>query len=96
MAISPSFYNHLPGYNKNWLWNSGSLWFDRWQELFGSDPMPEFVEIISWNDYCESNYIGLIRKNALAALDIGKAPYDYVTGYPHGAGHNIIPFLIDL
>ncbi|KAH2822010.1 hypothetical protein KXW76_007929, partial [Aspergillus fumigatus] len=42
MAISPWFYTNLPGYNKNWLWKGDSLWFDRWQELFGLDPMPEF------------------------------------------------------
>ncbi|EAW20625.1 uncharacterized protein NFIA_030580 [Aspergillus fischeri NRRL 181] len=96
MAISPWFYTNLPGYNKNWLWNGGSLWFDRWQELFGLDPMPEFVEIISWNDYGESHYIGPIRENALAALDIGKAPYNYVSGYPHDAWRDMLPFLIDL
>jgi hypothetical protein len=96
MAISPWFYTNLPGYNKNWLWNGGSLWFDRWQELFGLDPMPEFVEIISWNDYGESHYIGPIRENALAALDIGKAPYNYVSGCPHDAWRDMLPFLIDL
>ncbi|KAJ5827408.1 hypothetical protein N7447_004171 [Penicillium robsamsonii] len=96
MAISPWFYTNLPGYNKNWLWNSGSLWHDRWQELYALDPMPEFVEIISWNDYGESHYIGPIRKNALAALDIGEAPFDFVTGYPHDGWRDMLPFLIDL
>ncbi|KGO69674.1 Glycoside hydrolase, family 71 [Penicillium italicum] len=96
MAISPWFYTNLPGYNKNWLWNSGSLWHDRWQELYALDPMPEFVEIISWNDYGESHYIGPIRENALAALDIGEAPFDFVTGYPHDAWRDMLPFLIDL
>ncbi|KAJ6014734.1 hypothetical protein N7540_009325 [Penicillium herquei] len=96
MVISPWFYTNLPGYNKNWLWNGASLWFDRWQELFGLDPMPEFVEIISWNDYGESHYIGPIRENALAALDIGQAQYDYVTGFPHDAWRDMLPFLINL
>ncbi|OGE47618.1 hypothetical protein PENARI_c040G05131 [Penicillium arizonense] len=92
----PFFYTNLPGYNKNWLWNSGSLWHDRWQELYALDPMPEFVEIISWNDYGESHYIGPIRENALAALDIGEAPFDFVAGYPHDAWRDMLPFLIDL
>jgi hypothetical protein len=96
MAISPWFYTNLPGYNKNWLWKGDSLWFDRWQELFGLDPMPEFVEIISWNDYGESHYIGPIHENAMAAFDIGKAPYNYVLDYPHDAWRDLLPFLIDL
>ncbi|KAJ5657645.1 uncharacterized protein N7484_001294 [Penicillium longicatenatum] len=96
MAISPWFYTNLPGYNKNWLWKGDSLWFDRWQELFGLDPMPEFVEIISWNDYGESHYIGPIHDNAMAAFDIGEAPYNYVLGYPHDAWRDQLPFLIDL
>ncbi|PYH42396.1 glycoside hydrolase family 71 protein, partial [Aspergillus saccharolyticus JOP 1030-1] len=47
MARSPWFYTNLPGDDKNGLWKGDSLWFDRWQELLGLDPMPEFVEIIS-------------------------------------------------
>ncbi|KAJ6031123.1 esterase family protein [Penicillium herquei] len=43
-------------YNKNWLWKGDSFWFDRWQELLGLDPMPVFVEIISWNAYGDLIY----------------------------------------
>lgn len=42
-----------PGYNKNWLWRGDHLWFDRWQQLIMGELQPEFVEIISWNDYGE-------------------------------------------
>ncbi|KAJ5992306.1 hypothetical protein N7451_008030 [Penicillium sp. IBT 35674x] len=84
------------GYNQNWLWKGDSLWFDRWQELFGLDPMPEFDEIISWNDYSESHYIGPIHDNAIAAFGIGEAPFNYVLGYPHDAWRDQLPFLIDL
>lgn len=96
IAISPWFYTNLPGYNKNWLWKGDSLWFDRWQELFGLDPMPEFVQIISWNDYGESHYIGPIHDNAMAAFDIGEAPYNYVMDHPHDAWRKALPFLIDV
>ncbi|GFF32838.1 conserved hypothetical protein [Aspergillus udagawae] len=65
-------------------------------ELFGLDPMLEFVKIISWNDYGESHYISPICENALAALNIGKALYNYVSGYPHDAWRDMLPFLIDL
>ncbi|KAH2034642.1 hypothetical protein KXV65_000174 [Aspergillus fumigatus] len=96
MAISPWFYTNLPGYNKNWLWKGDSLWFDRWQELFGLDPMPEFVEIISWNDYGESHYIGPINEKSMAAFDIGKSLYNYARDYPHDGWREVLPFLIDL
>lgn len=58
--------------------------------------MPEFVEIISWNDYGESHYISPIYDNAIAAFGIGEALYNYVLGYPHDAWRDQLPFLIDL
>lgn len=56
MPVSPWFYTNLPGYGKNWLWAGDELWFDRWQEVWSFQP--EWVEIISWNDFGESHYIG--------------------------------------
>ncbi|QKX59373.1 uncharacterized protein TRUGW13939_06507 [Talaromyces rugulosus] len=43
-------------YSKNWIFPSDSLWFDRWQELLTLGP--RFIEIVTWNDYGESHYIG--------------------------------------
>lgn len=56
MPVSPWFYANLPGYDKNWLWSSDDLWFDRWQEVWSFQP--EWVEILTWNDFGESHYIG--------------------------------------
>ncbi|PKX91286.1 putative alpha-1,3-glucanase [Aspergillus novofumigatus IBT 16806] len=95
-AVSPWFYTNLEGYNKNWLWKGDTLWFDRWQELLALDPMPDFVQIISWNDYGESHYIGPLREKSMAAFDIGKALYNYVEGYPHDGWRDVLPFLIKL
>jgi hypothetical protein len=39
---------------------------------------PEFVQIISWNDYGESHYIGPLDDRQYEAFDIGMAPYNYV------------------
>ncbi|RHZ43443.1 glycoside hydrolase family 71 protein [Aspergillus thermomutatus] len=58
MPVSPWFFTNLPGYKKNWMWRGDHLWHDRWQEVLYVQP--EFVEIISWNDYGESHYIGPI------------------------------------
>jgi hypothetical protein len=60
--VSPWFYTNLPGYDKNWLWRGDSLWVDRWNQLIAGEFQPEFVQIISWNDYGESHYIGLLLK----------------------------------
>ncbi|KAH1638336.1 hypothetical protein KXX39_005662 [Aspergillus fumigatus] len=56
---------NLPGYGKNWLWRGDDLWHDRWQEVLSV--RPEFVEIISWNDYSESHYIGPLHEEKKAA-----------------------------
>lgn len=95
-AVSPWFYTNLVGYDKNWIWQGGSLWFDRWQELFALDPMPEFVEIISWNDYGESHYIGPVREKSMAAFDIGQSLFNYALDMPHDGWREMLPFWIDL
>ncbi|GLA41375.1 hypothetical protein AnigIFM63309_009465 [Aspergillus niger] len=93
MAVSPWFYTNLPGYDKNWLWRGDHLWHDRWLEAWYL--RPEFIEIISWNDYGESHYIGPLRDNAMEAFQIGEAPYNYVTGMPHDAWRDLLPFVAD-
>ncbi|KAI9039615.1 glycoside hydrolase family 71 protein [Aspergillus affinis] len=95
MPASPWFYTNLPGYDKNWLWRSDHLWYDRWQEIMSIKPLPEFVQIISWNDYGESHYIGPVHENSMAAFDIGKAPYNYVLDMPHDGWRLFLPYVID-
>lgn len=57
-AVSPWFFTHYgpDTWNKNWLFKSDTLWTDRWQQVL--DLAPQFVEIITWNDFGESHYIG--------------------------------------
>ncbi|KAJ5214988.1 hypothetical protein N7468_010667 [Penicillium chermesinum] len=43
-------------YSKNWVFPSDLLWFNRWEEILSLKP--RFIEIITWNDYGESHYIG--------------------------------------
>lgn len=43
-------------YSKNWVFPSDLLWFRRWNEILTMGP--QFLEIITWNDYGESHYIG--------------------------------------
>ncbi|KAL2844872.1 glycosyl hydrolase family 71-domain-containing protein [Aspergillus pseudodeflectus] len=83
MPISPWFYTNLPGYNKNWLWRGDDMWFQRWQQAISIDRKPDWIQIISWNDYGESHYISRLDDQQYEAFDIGRAPYNYVKDMPH-------------
>ncbi|KAJ6050645.1 CAZyme family GH71 [Penicillium canescens] len=57
--VSPWFFTHFGpevSYSKNWVFPSDLLWFHRWMELLALSP--RFIEILTWNDYGESHYIG--------------------------------------
>lgn len=56
---------------------------------------PEFVEVISWNDYGESHYIGPLHDEEYDAFDIGKGPFNYALQMPHDGWRLFLPFLID-
>ncbi|KAI5809829.1 putative alpha 1,3-glucanase, GH71 family [Peziza echinospora] len=87
MAVSPWFYTNLPQYNKNWMWKGDSLWYTRWEQVL--DIMPDFVEIITWNDYGESHYISPIRGESIVA-----GANKYVDGMPHDGWRFILPYYI--
>ncbi|KAL0633373.1 hypothetical protein Q9L58_007747 [Maublancomyces gigas] len=87
MPVSPWFYTNLPQFGKNWNWDSDTLWFDRWEQVL--DILPQFVEIISWNDYGESHHIGPIRSQGI----VGGAEV-YVNNMPHDAWRFILPYYI--
>lgn len=96
MPVSPWFYTNMPGFRKNWLWRGDTLWFDRWVHVMTMQP--DYVQIISWNDYGESHHIGPLRSNAYAAFDAqhGKAPLNYALNKPHDGWRTFLPFLIDM
>ncbi|KAL1641674.1 hypothetical protein SLS58_005952 [Diplodia intermedia] len=58
--VSPWFFTHFQDTSsfagKNWLFPADTLWFTRWTDLLALGP--RFVEIVTWNDYGESHYIG--------------------------------------
>lgn len=89
MPASPWFYTNLPGYGKNWMWAGEDAWPSRWQQILWWQP--EFVQIISWNDYGESHHIGPLRSNAMAAFDIGRAPFNFALD--HEGWRAILPFV---
>ncbi|KAK3309363.1 glycoside hydrolase family 71 protein [Chaetomium strumarium] len=57
--ISPWFFTHFGpevSFSKNWVFPGGSLIFDRWNQVLQKGF--NMVEIITWNDYGESHYVG--------------------------------------
>lgn len=93
MPVSPWFFTNLPGWGKNWLWQGGDLWYDRWQQVIQMNP--KFVEIITWNDYGESHYIGPLRTDDFGLFTYGQAPYNYAAGMPHDGWRTFLPYVID-
>ena len=81
MAVaSPWFFTRWkisPSYTKNWLFLSDTLWQTRWQQML--QLKPQFVEIYSWNDFGESNYIGSLQCQA------GDDQAYYARNMPHDA-----------
>jgi len=63
-------------YSKNWVFPSDLLWFQRWTEILTL--APQFLEIITWNDYGESHYIGPLNS---PHLDDGNSKW--VNDIPH-------------
>ena len=58
--VSPWFSTHYGlevNYSKNWVFPGDSLWYDRWSDILVMDPQPQFLEIITWNDYGEGSYV---------------------------------------
>ncbi|KAF4230388.1 hypothetical protein CNMCM6457_005964 [Aspergillus fumigatiaffinis] len=94
MPVSPWFYTNLPVFDKNWAWRGDDLWFDRWQQVL--ELAPEYVEIITWNDYGESHYIGPMHEDDLGIFAVGDAPFNYAEGMPHDGWRAFLPYVIDL
>ncbi|KAK4133767.1 glycoside hydrolase family 71 protein [Trichocladium antarcticum] len=87
MGVSPWFYTRLPQWDKHWYCSSESLWYDRWQQVL--ETLPDFVQIITWNDFGESSYICDI-----ASEQIVSGAEDYVVGHSHSSFRAVLPYLI--
>ena len=86
MPISPHFYTNLPQWSKNWLWRGDDLWHDRWEQA--TEIQPAMIEILTWNDFGESHYIGPIHAGGVPE------GADYVKNMPHEAWLKNLPHYI--
>ncbi|KAK2607086.1 hypothetical protein N8I77_005791 [Diaporthe amygdali] len=64
-------------YSKNWVFPGDLLWYQRWNEILTLGP--RFLEIITWNDYGESHYIG-----PLASKHTDDGNSKWTNDMPHG------------
>ncbi|CAI6334123.1 unnamed protein product [Periconia digitata] len=53
--VSPWFFTDFDQYDKHWVFPGDLLWHSRWNNILSS--APQFVEIITWNDYGESHNV---------------------------------------
>lgn len=78
--VAPWFSTHYGdwvSYRKNWVFRSSDLWFTRWNEILTLGP--RFIEIVTWNDYGESAYVGPLKGQH---YDDGHSKW--VNDMPHG------------
>jgi len=63
-SVSPWFFTHYPqsSYNKNWIYLMDNQGYNsRWETLISNRDSVDIVEIVTWNDYGESSYVGPIE-----------------------------------
>ncbi|KAG8527668.1 uncharacterized protein KY384_007821 [Bacidia gigantensis] len=55
-GVAPWFFKRMPGMG-NWMHaQDDGIWYDRWMHLL--DVKPNFIELVTWNDFGESSYVG--------------------------------------
>ncbi|TKA69116.1 hypothetical protein B0A55_08869 [Friedmanniomyces simplex] len=67
------------------------MWWRRWQQTL--EVLPQFVEIVTWNDFGESHYVGPIYQAGIPDSPTANATA-YVDGYPHQAWLGTLPYQI--
>ncbi|KAG2124416.1 glycoside hydrolase family 71 protein [Suillus clintonianus] len=88
MSVSPWQFKNIDGAG-DWVEYSDTLWNYRWQQAV-NDVKPDIVEIVTWNDYGESHYIGDINPN----VDLGTQAPLYVDGFVHAAWRDVAQYYI--
>ena len=91
MGVSPWFFTDLPLYNKARLWRGDDLWHQRWEHVY--DIKPQFVQIVTWNDFGESHYVGPIWNQGIPNQPNANA-HRYVDGMPHDGWRALLPHYI--
>lgn len=90
-AVSPWQFKDIDPSNPddNWVEQSDTLWNYRWLQAIQT-VVPDIVEIVTWNDYAESHYIGDINPN----VNLGDYAPNYVPGFTHAPWRIIAEYYI--
>ena len=78
-GVAPWFFTHYgkDTYNKNFIYRGDDwLFADRWESLIANRSVIPFAEVITWNDYGESSYVGPIHKDQPMS-------HSWVDGFDH-------------
>jgi len=99
--VSPYFAKHYcglpPDAKPNWVFGNykgPGLWIDHWKQLI--DISPDFIEIVTWNDYPEASYIGPVTAPwGISDKCNGNGPtmYDRAS-FPHDAYGDLARYFI--
>ncbi|ESZ97957.1 glycoside hydrolase family 71 protein [Sclerotinia borealis F-4128] len=87
MGVSPWFF-HSDANPIAWMWRGDDLWAERWQQVL--HVQPQFVEIVTWNDWGESSYIGPL----LSHDEVPANSLKYVQNMPHSNLLTLLPYYI--
>uniref|UniRef100_A0A093V1L1 Glucan endo-1,3-alpha-glucosidase agn1 n=1 Tax=Talaromyces marneffei PM1 TaxID=1077442 RepID=A0A093V1L1_TALMA len=87
MGVSPWFFHSASG-GTDWVWRGDDLWDDRWIQVTCVDP--QFVQVVTWNDWGESSYIGPF----VTASEVPAGSLAYVDNMSHQSFLDFLPFYI--
>ncbi|EPS44184.1 hypothetical protein H072_1875 [Dactylellina haptotyla CBS 200.50] len=78
--VSPWFFTHFDfsSWQKNWIFASDDLYVTRWNQILSL--APPLIQIVTWNDFGESSYIGPYNSGH---SDDGSS--QWANGFPHDA-----------
>lgn len=74
--VSPWFFTDFS--SKAWVFPGDLLWFRRWNEILAL--APQMLEIVTWNDYGESHYVG---SDSATSLHNDDGSSRWANGFPH-------------
>lgn len=79
-AISPYFFTHFGAdtWNKNWIYKGDDwLYCTRWEQIIAMRDRVQQLEILTWNDYGESSYIGPIHGDLPRGSEVWTNGFDH-------------------
>ncbi|RPD65177.1 glycoside hydrolase family 71 protein [Lentinus tigrinus ALCF2SS1-6] len=89
-SVSPWFFTHYgpDTFNKNWIYRGDDwLWAQRWEMLVQNRSSVPLAEVLTWNDFGESHYVGPIE-------GIQPMSQGWVNGFDHQGWLDLMKYYI--